>query len=60
MQATNSRLVLAPSDLNYYVECAHLTTLALEVTRGARQRPYVPDDHGGSIVYLAEPDVFDG
>jgi len=25
MQATNSRLVLSPSDLNDYVECGHLT-----------------------------------
>src|SRR5437867_502489 len=46
MQATNSRLALSPSDLNDYVECAHLTTLALEVARGVRRRPYVPDDHG--------------
>ena len=46
MQATDSRLVLSPSDLNDYVECAHLTTLALEVARGVRQRPHVPDDHG--------------
>ena len=46
MQVTNSRLVLSPSDLNDYVECAHLTTLALEVARGARRRPYVPNDHG--------------
>ena len=33
MQATASRLALSPSDLNDYVECAHLTTLALEVAR---------------------------
>src|SRR6266850_8581179 len=46
MQATNSRLVLSPSDLNDYVECPHLTTLALEVAKGARKRPYVPNDHG--------------
>src|SRR5438093_3187679 len=45
MQATNSRLVLSPSDLNDYVECAHLTTLALEVARGVRRRPHVPEDH---------------
>jgi predicted RecB family nuclease len=49
MQATNSRLVLSPSDLNDYVECAHLTTLALEVARGARRPPYVPDDHGALL-----------
>jgi len=46
MQATNGRLVLSPSDLNDYVECPHLTTLALEVARGARRRPHVPNDHG--------------
>ncbi len=46
MQATNSRLLLSPSDLNDYVECAHLTTLALEVARSVRRRPHVPDDHG--------------
>src|SRR2546428_6343437 len=45
MQALDRRLVLSPSDLNDYVECPHLTTLALEVARGARPRPHVPDDH---------------
>jgi len=63
MQATDGRLVLSPSDLNDHVECPHLTTLALEVTRGARKRPYVPDDHGDLLrrkgeeheaAYLAE------
>src|SRR3989449_2393251 len=46
MQRVDSRLVLSPSDLNEYVECAHLTTLALEVARGVRPRPYVPNEHG--------------
>src|SRR5262245_1039995 len=46
MQALNGRLVLSPSDLNDHVECPHLTTLALEVARGARRRPFVPDEHG--------------
>src|SRR5262249_19676408 len=45
MQLTSSRLVLSPSDLNDYVECAHLTTLSLEVARGTRGRPHVPEDH---------------
>ena len=45
MQATSSRLVLSPSDLNDYVECPHLTTLAREVARGTRRRPHVPEDH---------------
>jgi len=46
MQALNGRLVLSPSDLNDYVECPHLTTLALEVARGTRKRPFVPNEHG--------------
>jgi uncharacterized protein len=46
MQATDGRLVLSPSDLNDYVECPHLTALALEVARGTRKRPYVPNEHG--------------
>src|SRR5437762_5050023 len=45
MQATNSRLVLSPSDLNDHIECPHLTTLALEVARGTRRRPHLPEDH---------------
>jgi predicted RecB family nuclease len=44
-QTTSNRLVLSPSDLNDHVECAHLTTLSLEVARGTRQRPHVPEDH---------------
>jgi uncharacterized protein len=63
MQALDGRLVLSPSDLNDYVECPHLTTLALEVARGARKRPFVPNDHGDLLrrkgeehetAYLAE------
>ena len=46
MQLVDGRLALSPSDLNDYVECPHLTTLALEVARGTRERPFVPDDHG--------------
>src|SRR5438876_384658 len=46
MQALNGRLVLSPSDLNDYVECPHLTTLALEVARGTRPRAYVPNEYG--------------
>jgi hypothetical protein len=42
MQLTSDRLVLSPSDLNDYVECPHLTTLALEVARGTRRRPTCP------------------
>jgi uncharacterized protein len=46
MQALDGRLVLSPSDLNDYVECPHLTTLALEVARGSRKRPFVLNEHG--------------
>jgi uncharacterized protein len=46
VQATDGRLVLSPSDLNDYVECPHLVTLALEVARGTRRRPYLPNEHG--------------
>src|SRR5438552_12431160 len=45
MQATSGQLALSPSDLNDYVECPHLTTLALEVARSARRRPHMPEDH---------------
>ena len=45
IQSTSNRLVLSPSDLNDYVECPHLTTLALEVARGIRRRPHLPEDH---------------
>ncbi|HVQ76696.1 MAG TPA: TM0106 family RecB-like putative nuclease [Candidatus Binatia bacterium] len=63
MQALDGRLVLSPSDLNDYVECPHLTTLALEAARGTRERPYAPDEHGDLLrrkgeeheaAYLAE------
>src|SRR5262245_48648132 len=46
MQAMDGRLVLSPSDLNDYVECPHLTSLALEVARGTRKRPWAPNEHG--------------
>jgi uncharacterized protein len=45
MQSVHGHLTLSPSDLNDYVECAHLTTLALEVARGSRARPHVADEH---------------
>ena len=63
MQALDGRLVLSPSDLNDYVECPHLTTLALEVARGTRKRPFVLNEHGDLLrrkgeeheaAYLAE------
>src|SRR3954465_11299062 len=46
MQALNGRLILSPSDLNDYVECPHLTTLALEGARGTHKRPFVLNEHG--------------
>src|SRR5262245_25424948 len=45
MQLASKSLVLSPSNLNDYVECSHLTTLSLEVARGTRRRPHVPEDH---------------
>jgi predicted RecB family nuclease len=44
MENLDGRIWLSPSDLNDYVECPHLTTLGLEVTRGERARPYVADE----------------
>src|SRR5438034_8905254 len=44
MQSVDGRVILSPSDLNDYVECPHLTTLALEVARGERARPHVADE----------------
>src|SRR3989449_3526597 len=44
MQKVGGRITLSPSDLNDYLECQHLTTLALEVARGARARPHVADE----------------
>ena len=44
MRAVAGHLTLSPSDLNDYVECAHLTTLALEVAKGSRARPHVADE----------------
>ena len=46
MQALKGRLILAPSDLNDYVQCPHLTTLAMQVARGTRTRPFVVNEHG--------------
>jgi hypothetical protein len=46
VQLIDGRLVLSPSDLNDYVECAHLTTLKVEVARGTRKHPWVPGDYG--------------
>src|SRR5947208_4393222 len=46
MQAVADRLILSPSDLNDHIECAHLTTLSLEVARGTRPHPYVPAAFG--------------
>src|SRR6266478_7809966 len=45
MYLVDNRITLSPSDLNDYLECPHRTTLALEVARGARARPFVADEH---------------
>src|SRR5712691_8759722 len=45
MQLIGDRLVLSPSDLNDYVECEHLTSLARDVARGTQPRPHVPDQY---------------
>src|SRR5438552_2194916 len=45
MQKVGGRITLSPSDLNDYLECPHLTTLALQVARGERARPFVAADH---------------
>ena len=44
MQSSNGRILLSPSDLNDYVNCRHLTTLAREVARGEREAPHVADE----------------
>lgn len=44
MQSLGGRILLSPSDLNDFVNCRHLTTLAREVARGERERPRVADE----------------
>src|SRR4029434_9008014 len=46
MQLVDGRLILSPSDLNDHIECAHLTTLALEVARDTRKYPYIAAAYG--------------
>src|SRR5206468_8524972 len=43
-QNVNGRILLSPSDLNDYVDCQHLATLALEVARDERAAPQVADE----------------
>src|SRR3989442_15704553 len=45
MYRVAGHITLSPSDLNDYLECPHLTALALEVARGERARPFVADEH---------------
>ena len=47
-------IALSPSDLNDYLECPHLTTLALEVARGDRARPFVADEHAELLSGVSE------
>src|SRR5438128_7950700 len=44
MQSANGQIFLSPSDLNDYVDCQHVTTLALEVARGQRSAPHVANE----------------
>ncbi|MDQ3874441.1 MAG: TM0106 family RecB-like putative nuclease, partial [Actinomycetota bacterium] len=39
MQQRDGRLLLSPSDVDNYLECAHLTRLELAVARGELERP---------------------
>ena len=43
MQNSNGGILLSPSDLNDYVNCRHLTTLAREVALGERDAPHLVD-----------------
>jgi len=45
LQLVAGRLIVSPSDLNDFVECAHLVSLAREVATGARPRPRVADEY---------------
>lgn len=49
MYVTDGRLVLSPTDLVGHLECAHLTTLNLEVALGQRPRPSGADP-GADVV----------
>src|SRR5436305_1110777 len=44
MQLVNGQIFLSPTDLNDYVDCQHVTTLALEVARGQRTAPHVANE----------------
>ena len=54
MQDANGRLLLAPSDLNDYVSCQHLTTLARQAARGDRERPPVSDEGAQLLQHKGE------
>jgi uncharacterized protein len=41
VQSIDGQIILSPSDLTDYVQCPHVTTLALQVARGQRPRSYV-------------------
>jgi predicted RecB family nuclease len=45
MRIIGDRVILSPSDINDYVECEHLTTLAHEVASGRRSRPRVSNEY---------------
>jgi uncharacterized protein len=54
MQRVGGHFQFSPSDLNDYVECEHLTALALEVARGARLRPHVPNQYADLLRHKGE------
>jgi len=45
VQCIRGQLGFSPSDLNDYIECEHLTGLALEVARGTRRRTHFPNQY---------------
>src|SRR6266542_3379304 len=54
MQSSNGRILVSPSDLNDYVSCQHLTTLARQVARGERERPPVSDEGAQLLQHKGE------
>lgn len=49
MQLVDGSLVFSPSDLTSHIDCEHLTTLELEVARGLRPRPFLPNEQGDLV-----------
>jgi uncharacterized protein len=49
MEFRNGRLTFSPTDLNAFLDCEHLTTLALAVARGELEKPYRHNPHADLI-----------